>query len=63
MTEYTNQRKKPHGLRGVFARLRGSLKVLAIGTGVVCLAGAGVGGWQYFVWSGKAGAGETSVMK
>jgi penicillin-binding protein 1A len=56
MTEYTNQRRKPSGLRGVIARMRGTLKVVAIGSGVLCVLGAGVGAWQYFVWSGKAAA-------
>ena len=56
MTEYTNQRRKPSGLRGVIARLRGTLKVVAIGSGILCVLGAGVGAWQYFVWSGKAAA-------
>jgi membrane peptidoglycan carboxypeptidase len=54
MTEYINQRRKPRGLRGLLARSSGWLRVLAVGTGVLGAVGAGVGAWQYFLWSGKA---------
>jgi membrane peptidoglycan carboxypeptidase len=56
MNEYTNQRRTPRGLRGVFSRVRGVLKFFVVSLGMLGVLLATVLGWQYFVWSKKAAA-------
>jgi membrane peptidoglycan carboxypeptidase len=56
MSDYINQRRKPHGLRGLLARMHRALMVLLVLTGAVGVVAASVGGWQYLVWSRKAAA-------
>lgn len=56
MGDFTNQRRTPRGFRGILLRMRGVFTVCAVSAGAVGLVGAGVGGWQYIVWSKKAAA-------
>jgi membrane peptidoglycan carboxypeptidase len=56
MSDYINQRRKPRGFRGFVGRVSGVLKVFALTAAAFALIGAGVGAWQYLVWSKKAGA-------